>query len=322
MAVLTTCNKDENKVTHVTLNKNSLTLAVDGVETLIATVFPKNATNKTVRWESSDLDIATVADGKINAKEVGTTTISVTTQEGNFTATCEVTVTSTEPEEKGIIINGIKWATRNLAARGKFVENSEDYGALFQWGRKGDGHEQRTSPNYPTNDISNENGVVSSSYLDANGQIVRTHAAYGKFIKQEDTPFDWCAPQKDALWNSGSSTTPIKTSNDPCPVGWRVPTHTELAILMISGSEWDELNGVSGRFFDDGESKLFLPAAGARWNAKGEVSHTGSDGYYWCSTVNSIDFSSYLLHLNGEHNTHIGMSYRAAGFSVRCVVEH
>jgi uncharacterized protein (TIGR02145 family) len=323
MIVLTNCNKDV-AVAGVKLEENSLTLAVGKTTTLFAAVLPENATNKLVTWVSSDMTVATVtSSGQVTAHTIGETTIIVTTIDGNYTVECTVTVNFEAPEEKGVIINGVKWATRNLASHGKFVENPEDYGALFQWGRKGDGHERRTSLNYPTNDNSNENGVVSGSGLDAKGQIVSTHAAYGKFIKQEDYPHDWCVPQKDVLWNSGSATTPIKTSNDPCPVGWRMPTFMELESLYDSGSEWNELNGISGRYFGDGESKLFLPAAGARSSDSGEVRGTGTDGYYWSST-NNIYSGSYphLLHFGNGHHMHMGSSYRAGSFSVRCVAEH
>jgi len=187
------CKKEKN-VVGVTLEPEILTLYIDEAATLTAIVFPADATNQAVGWASSHPEVATVSDALVTAKSAGTTTITVTTLEGGFTAKCVVTVIQTEPEELGIVINGVKWATRNLAAHGKFVEKSEDYGALFQWGRKGDGHEQRTSPNYPTNDNSAENGVVSGLGLDANGQIVSTHAAYGKFIKQIENPYDWRSP--------------------------------------------------------------------------------------------------------------------------------
>jgi len=36
-------------------------------------------------------------------------------------------------EEKGVIINGIRWATRNVGAPGTFVENPEDYGEYYTW---------------------------------------------------------------------------------------------------------------------------------------------------------------------------------------------
>ena len=220
--------------------------------------------------------------------------------------------------KKFSLFNGVKWATRNLASHGKFVEKPEDYGALFQWGRKGDGHEQRTSPNYPTNDNSQEAGVVSGAGLDANGQIVSTHAAFGKFIKQNEPPCDWCSPQNDLLWNSGTETAPIKTANDPCPAGWRVPTIAELQSLIDSGSEWEELNGVTGRYFGDGANKLFLPAAGVRGHSTGGVLLSGESGGYWSSTVSDI-YAHHLGFLSGG----VGVDYtlRALGLGVRCVSE-
>jgi hypothetical protein len=82
-------------VSGVTLNKNTLALPVEQAETLIATVQPENATNKTVNWTSSNPAIATVnTSGKVEAKTIGLTTITVTTADGNKTATCNVTVTS------------------------------------------------------------------------------------------------------------------------------------------------------------------------------------------------------------------------------------
>jgi len=80
-------------VTGVSLNKTSLSLAVDGSESLIATVAPTNATNKNVTWKSSDTTKATVANGTVTAVAAGTATITVTTADGNITATCSVTVT-------------------------------------------------------------------------------------------------------------------------------------------------------------------------------------------------------------------------------------
>jgi len=307
------CNKN---VTGVILDPATLALAIDETAKLTATVQPANATNIAVVWTSSNTEIAAVSNGTVTAKAAGTATITVTTQEGGFTAKCVVTVTQSET---GIVINGVKWATRNLASHGKFVENPEDYGALFQWGRRGDGHEQRTSQNYPTNDNSIEAGVVSGAGLDANGQIVTTHAAYGKFIKQDDSPYDWRSPQKNDLWNKGTETTPIKTANDPCPAGWRVPTQTELQSLIDSGSEWDDLNGISGRYFGDGTNKLFLPAAGNRGHNTGEVLYSGEGGGYWSCTVGGVS-ARYLYFYGGN----VGVSYgyiRAVGFSVRCVSE-
>jgi len=80
-------------VTGVTLDQSTLTLIASGSETLVATVSPTEATNKKVTWNSSNDSIATVdATGKITAVAVGTATITVTTEDGLKTATCDVTV--------------------------------------------------------------------------------------------------------------------------------------------------------------------------------------------------------------------------------------
>lgn len=81
------------KVTGVTLNKSTLSLEAGKEETLTATVTPTDATNKDVTWKSSDDTVATVTDGKVAAVKAGTAEITVTTEDGNYTATCDVTVT-------------------------------------------------------------------------------------------------------------------------------------------------------------------------------------------------------------------------------------
>ncbi len=79
-------------VTGVTLNKNSTNIEVGGTETLTATVAPNDATNKSVNWSTSAPGVATVAGGVVTAVSVGTATITVTTVDGSFTATCSVQV--------------------------------------------------------------------------------------------------------------------------------------------------------------------------------------------------------------------------------------
>ncbi|EPN9408862.1 TPA: Ig-like domain-containing protein [Enterococcus faecium] len=79
----------------VTLNKTTTTLTVGASETLSATVSPVDATDKSVKYSSSDEAIATVTpvQGKITGIAAGTATITATTANGK-TAVCEVTVTA------------------------------------------------------------------------------------------------------------------------------------------------------------------------------------------------------------------------------------
>ncbi|MBR1809134.1 MAG: Ig domain-containing protein [Paludibacteraceae bacterium] len=83
----------------VSLDKTELKLEVGKSEQLTATVDPRGATNTKVTWTSSDTKVATVDEnGNVTAVGVGIATITVTTDDGGFTATCKVEVTaSTTP---------------------------------------------------------------------------------------------------------------------------------------------------------------------------------------------------------------------------------
>lgn len=67
---------------------------VGGNETLVATVTPGNADDKTVTWTSSAEAVATVSNGVVTAVSAGSADITVTTTDGNFTAKCTYTVTA------------------------------------------------------------------------------------------------------------------------------------------------------------------------------------------------------------------------------------
>ena len=79
--------------TGVTLSQTELSLVKGATATLTATVVPSDATNQKVRWSSNNTSVATVENGTVTAVSGGTATITVTTEDGNHTATCEVTVT-------------------------------------------------------------------------------------------------------------------------------------------------------------------------------------------------------------------------------------
>ena len=76
-------------VTGLTLNQTTMTLLTGGgTGTLTATVTPDIATNKTVTWKTSDTKVATVNNGIVTPIAPGTTTITATTSDGNFSKDC------------------------------------------------------------------------------------------------------------------------------------------------------------------------------------------------------------------------------------------
>ena len=129
--------KEEVLPTEVKLNQSTLTLGRGESYSLISTVMPANANDKTCTWSTSNSSAATVSNtGKVTAKAVGTATITVKTVNGK-TATCKVTVkpaptsvkinptaltlgkgesyTVSESTSKGSYANGanLKWTSTN-----------------------------------------------------------------------------------------------------------------------------------------------------------------------------------------------------------------
>ena len=80
-------------VTGVSVTPAQATIRVGNTTTIKAIVTPDDATEKAVTWTSSDDTVATVdSNGVVTGVKVGTATITATTIDGSFTATCEVNV--------------------------------------------------------------------------------------------------------------------------------------------------------------------------------------------------------------------------------------
>ncbi len=80
-------------VSNITLNQTSATLRPTNTLTLIATVMPSNATDKTVRWSSSSANATVNSSGVVTAVSAGSAVIRATTVSGNLVATCTLTIT-------------------------------------------------------------------------------------------------------------------------------------------------------------------------------------------------------------------------------------
>lgn len=82
--------------TGVSVSPSALELTTGHTGEVVATVAPDNATNKNVAWSSNNTGVATVNNGVVTAVSAGNATITATTEDGGFTATCAVTVSDPE----------------------------------------------------------------------------------------------------------------------------------------------------------------------------------------------------------------------------------
>lgn len=97
---------EPSAVTNVTLDQSELVLVVEGEPgVLVASVEPSGATNQNIAWSSSDETVATVLDGKVIPIAVGETIVTAVTEDGGFTATCEVVVN--EPPMTTVSVTGV-----------------------------------------------------------------------------------------------------------------------------------------------------------------------------------------------------------------------
>ncbi len=120
-------NQEKVSVTGVTLDKTNENVSIGGVLQLTATIVPDNATNKNVKWSSSDETIATVdTTGKVTAVKEGTATITVTTEDGEKTATCNVTVAKVEKKDYTKTINNLIDGISSTVT----IDNCDDWLAL------------------------------------------------------------------------------------------------------------------------------------------------------------------------------------------------
>ena len=111
-------------VSGIAVNPTSASVFVGTEVSLIATVAPANASNKLVTWSSNNTNVATVnASGQVLGKTKGTATITVTTQDGNKSATAIVTVA----EMVGLKIEAESYSDmNNILNKGTVIGGCDD----------------------------------------------------------------------------------------------------------------------------------------------------------------------------------------------------
>ena len=245
-------------VTGVTLNNKTAALEVGGSCTLVPTVAPYEATDKSVYWTTSDSKIVTVDEtGKVTAVALGSAYIYAISNDTNKSDFCKVYVCRIN----GKLALDVTWATSNLSETG-LCAKPEDYGNYFAWG-------ETTIKQYPS----------WANYKWCKGTY-NTLTKYNSKIAY-GSPLDG---RKVLVTGSSGDDAASKILGGT----WRMPTAAEFKDLCEKCTwDWlDDFNGskVNGMLVTgvNGNS-IFLPAGGYR-NASG-LGDRGFHGRYWSSSL-------------------------------------
>lgn len=115
-------------VTGISLSNTEMDILVGEEKQIESTIFPSTATNKFVKWTSSNEDLLSVDKyGKIRGLGAGDVNVTATTEDGGFSATCKVKVILNQ-QVSGLIVN-----TANEPLEGvnvKYSNGSNDFSAL------------------------------------------------------------------------------------------------------------------------------------------------------------------------------------------------
>ena len=194
---------------------------------------------------------------------------------------------TTSTSDEGVIINGVKWATRNVGSPGTFADKSEDPGMFYQWNRKIGWS--------ATDPMINSNGSTTWDI---------TFSKETEWEKINDpSPAGWRVPTSDEIETLSYAE---YVDNE-----W---VTTENGITGIKFT--DKTSGNS----------IFLPAAGYRLDiSNGALEGKGSDGNYWSRTAiddrDNGDDAAYGLGFVSNYWDWHYWNRRGSGQLIRAVAE-
>lgn len=191
----------------------------------------------------------------------------------------------------GVVVaaDGHTWLDRNLGATQIATSgtDSASYGHLYQWGRYCDGHQ-----------------------IDSSGTTVTlsttTNPGHGNFIKVNDGINNWRNTRDDSMWQG------VNGIQNPCPVGFRLPTTAEWAALVAAESITDDATAFS--------STLKLPLAGRRLWSTAAVTR-GTLAIYWSSSYAGLGDSASACYMGAGPDTNRGR-VRAEGLPIRAIKDY
>lgn len=319
--VLSSCKDANDEITNsifpvseVSLNQSALTLTLGSNYTLIATVNPDNATNKTITWTSTNSTVATVANGLITPVAVGTTIIAATA--GEKTDSCLVTII----EKSNTLINAD-------GKTGTLTDESGNTYAIIKIGEQWWMAENLSTTKYNDStditcitDVTGWDTLTTEAYCDLSNDAVN-NTKYGKL-------YNWYAVNTGKLapagWHVASHTDWVSLKNYLIANGYNydgTTTNNKIAKALSSKTGWQPYSttGCIGNDFSLNNSSGFsaLPAGACVYGGSFIDFHYRSR--WWTATESSSDNANYTLIGFDMVGLEMYSDHKFMGYSVRCV---
>lgn len=311
--VKATCNVSVQSATvyvsSITLNSSSLSMTEGDTQYLSVSVYPSNATNKSVTWSSSNTSVATVnSSGMVTAKAAGSTIITVKANDGSgVKATCSVSVKASVPDKspsgaKAVDLGlSVKWANMNIGATS--ITSSCGY---FAWGETSDRNTAYNKYNYKYY------GKITT--LNFDGSAVEVYG-YSKYILQSQAGGNGY----DRLYDNKNT---LDIDDDAAFQNWggkwRMPTKDEFQEL-IDKCEWTMMtldNKDGYKVTAPNGNYIFLPVD----CYKGGDTFWGGSSIYWSSTLTDYSCNeAYFLYIYKSGSYYMRPDERYWGGYIRAV---
>jgi uncharacterized protein (TIGR02145 family) len=188
------------------------------------------------------------------------------------------------------------WMDRNLGASAVATSSTDAnaFGDLYQWGRRTDGHQCRN--------VSTVSTAIGTSDIPSHSLFIQVSSSVS------NSAWNWRTTEASpTLWQG------INGTNNPCPMGFRLPTETEWQAEINALAPADR--NILGFF----NSTLKLTAASRRNSTNSFQNGLGS---YWSSSYGSTYARGFTIVTSGGpggNNAYVWDDYRANGYCVRCI---
>jgi len=248
--------------------------------------------------DAVDGSVAVTTAGTVDVNTTGSYDINYTAVDsaGNsVTVTRRVTVTPFSITHNGTTYGAVKspytgriWLDRNLGAAQVCTSFNDTacYGDYYQWGRNTDGHQDSISAT--TNiQATNVNNAGTTSFIIGS--------------------LDWASV--DANGSTRAANWSKTDGTSVCPVGFRVPTITELKAETLDNGVTNSATAFS--------NFLKLPSAGYRNYSLGALAFQGFMGIVWSGSLSG--FNPQIVIFGSSVPPGVNISPSAYGLTVRCM---